>query len=85
MLRDQDVVEDLLKDERFLNVALTWSSVEASPQVKQTMLSIQREEQDIHTRIFQFAQQKGWYATIWGDAGRQPGAAQYQPAPQGFY
>lgn len=82
MLRDHDIVDDLLKDERFLNIACTVCAVESSPQIKQTFLSIQREEQDIHTRLFQFAQQKGWYPSLWGDVSPQAGAGQYQAPVQ---
>lgn len=82
MLRDHDIVDDLLKDERFLNIACTVCAVESSPQIKQTFLNIQREEQDIHTRLFQFAQQKGWYPSLWGDVSPQAGVAQYQAPAQ---
>lgn len=76
MLRDRQIVEDLIKDERFLNLSLTFCSVESSPQLKSTLMDIQREEQDIHSRLFQFAQRQGWYPTLWGDFG-------YQPQPAG--
>ncbi len=69
MLRDRQIVEDLIKDERFLNVCETFCAVEASPQLKATLLDIQREEQDMHTRLYQYAQRQGWYPTLWGDMG----------------
>lgn len=75
MLRDRQIVEDLIKDERFLNVCETFCAVEASPQLKSTLLDIQREEQDMHTRLYQYAQRQGWYPTLWGDMGFQAQAA----------
>lgn len=86
MLQDKQIVDDLIKDERFLNVELAFYSVEASPQVKQTLTNILREDQDAHTRLFQFASSRGWYPTLWGDVAfgqQQPFAAPPAMQPWG--
>lgn len=77
MLQERDILNDLLKDARFLITCETFCSVEASPQLKPTFLDVIREDQDIHTRLFQFALSRGWYATLWGDMGFQQPAAGY--------
>ncbi len=71
MLQERDILHDLLKDARFLITCETFCSVEASPQLKPTFLDVIREDQDIHTRLFQFALARGWYTTLWGDMGFQ--------------
>ncbi len=95
MLNEKEIVEDVLKDERFLNVCLSFCAVEASPQIKSTFVDLIREEQDLHTRVFQLAQQRqGRYPQVWGDYGfqapqtwttpvqaGQPAGAGYQAAP----
>lgn len=75
MIQERDIVNDLLKDARFLVTCESFCSVESSPQIKGTFLDVIREDQDQHTRLFQFALSKGWYSTLWGDIGYQ------QPAP----
>lgn len=77
MLQEKDILNDLLKDARFLITCETFCSVEASPQLKPTFLDVIREDQDIHTRLFQFALSRGWYATLWGDVGFQQPALTY--------
>lgn len=97
MIADRDIVNDLLKDARFLVTCESFCSVESSPQIKGTFLDVIREDQDQHTRLTQFALSKGWYATLWGDIGYQqpaafaapqpyavPGAQPYAPAPQPY-
>ncbi len=72
MLNEKEIVDDVLKDERFMNVCLSFCAVEASPQIKPTFVDLIREEQDLHTRVFEFAQQRqGRYPQVWGDYGYQ--------------
>jgi len=64
---EKDIVMDLLKDERFLNLVETHFAVEASEPVKQVFLEIMREEQNLHSRLVQYMEQKGWAKTLPGD------------------
>lgn len=74
MLNEKEILDDVLKDERFMNVCLSFCAVESSPQIKPTFVDLIREEQDLHTRVFQFAQQRqGRYPQVWGDYGYQAG------------
>lgn len=61
-MTEQEMINDLLTTEKQVTAAYnTFVSETDCPNLRQTLMSIQQDEQRIHEDIFNAMKQRGWY------------------------
>ena len=62
MLRDQDMVNDILTDTKASINSYTVAITECSnPTLRQTLQTLRNEAEQFQYQLYQIAEQKGWY------------------------